>query len=142
MTWSYSGNPAASPKDEVRFLVGDTDTTEQLVQDEEIAYELAIQTNAQLAAANIAEAIGAKFARKADTRLGDYSVSYSNLSKSYFTLAAQLRSSTKYNAALSAIPYGGGISISDMTINEDDTDIVQPKFKVGMQEIEGEEELS
>ena len=32
--WTYSGNPAASDKDAVRFLVGDTNTSDQLVSDE------------------------------------------------------------------------------------------------------------
>jgi hypothetical protein len=36
MSWSYSGNPANSTLDKCRFLIGDTDSTEPLFQDEEI----------------------------------------------------------------------------------------------------------
>jgi hypothetical protein len=32
MAWSYSGNPGASNLDLIRFLIQDTDTTDQLVQ--------------------------------------------------------------------------------------------------------------
>jgi hypothetical protein len=38
MTWSYSGNPASSSLDEIRFLIQDTDTTDQLLSNEEINY--------------------------------------------------------------------------------------------------------
>lgn len=38
MTWSYSGDPSTSALDEVRFLIQDTDTTDQLLSNEEINY--------------------------------------------------------------------------------------------------------
>lgn len=38
MTWSYSGDPSSSTLDEVRFLIQDTDTTDQLLSNEEINY--------------------------------------------------------------------------------------------------------
>ena len=41
MTWTYSGNPATSTRDEVRFLIQDTDTNDQQLQNEEIDYLIA-----------------------------------------------------------------------------------------------------
>lgn len=38
MTWSYSGDPGSSILDEIRFLIQDTDTNDQLLSDEEITY--------------------------------------------------------------------------------------------------------
>lgn len=38
MSWSYSGNPQNSLLDEIRFLVGDTNEAEPILQDEEIQY--------------------------------------------------------------------------------------------------------
>jgi hypothetical protein len=38
MTWTYSGNPGASDLDEVRFLIQDTDSTAQLLSNEELTY--------------------------------------------------------------------------------------------------------
>ena len=38
MSWTYSGNPADSPIDECRFLIGDTNEDEPIMQDEEIQY--------------------------------------------------------------------------------------------------------
>ena len=40
MTFTYSGNPGDSALDEVRFLIQDTDTNDQLLSDEEINYLL------------------------------------------------------------------------------------------------------
>ena len=36
MAWTYAGDPAASNLATVRFLIGDTDTTDQLLNDAEI----------------------------------------------------------------------------------------------------------
>lgn len=36
----YNGDPAASPRNEVRFLIGDTDPTNELLTDQEIDYLL------------------------------------------------------------------------------------------------------
>ena len=38
MSWTYSGNPADSKLDEYRFLIGDTNEDEPILQDEEIQY--------------------------------------------------------------------------------------------------------
>jgi len=38
MTWTYSGNPGASGLDEVRFLIQDTDSSDQFLSNEEITY--------------------------------------------------------------------------------------------------------
>ena len=38
MSWSYSGNPAASKLDECRFLLGDVNEAAPIMQDEEIHY--------------------------------------------------------------------------------------------------------
>jgi hypothetical protein len=40
MTWTYSGDPGDSELDEVRFLIQDTDTDDQLLSDEELTYLL------------------------------------------------------------------------------------------------------
>lgn len=40
MGWTYSGNPASSARDEVRYLIGDTNKDDQQVSDEEIAWAL------------------------------------------------------------------------------------------------------
>lgn len=38
MSWSYSGDPKSSDLDRIRFIIGDTDSTEPIMQDQELAY--------------------------------------------------------------------------------------------------------
>jgi len=38
VTWTYSGNPASSTRDLVRFLIADTDIDDQLLSNEELDY--------------------------------------------------------------------------------------------------------
>lgn len=38
MSWTYSGDPQYSLRDECRFLIGDTNPAEPIMQDEEIEY--------------------------------------------------------------------------------------------------------
>lgn len=38
MSWSYSGNPANSQLDELRFTIGDTSISDPIMQDEELEY--------------------------------------------------------------------------------------------------------
>lgn len=40
MTWSYSNNPSNSELDRYRFLIGDTNSKYELLQDEEIQFIL------------------------------------------------------------------------------------------------------
>lgn len=94
MTWTYSGDPSDSDKDAVRFTVGDTDTTDQLVTDEEIAYLLVVHGAVGMASVGAARAIAAKYSRKADQSrsVGDLSLSqqYSQQATSYHHLADHL----------------------------------------------------
>lgn len=40
MAWTYSGNPSSSEVDKYRFLIGDTISSEPILQNEEIQYIL------------------------------------------------------------------------------------------------------
>lgn len=51
MTFTYSGNPGASALDEVRFLIQDTDSNDQLLSNEEISYLLLSYDNDAFSAA-------------------------------------------------------------------------------------------
>jgi len=68
MTWTYGGAPgtttSATRRDAVRLLVGDTDTTDQQITDEEIAFGLS-QASDDIYNANapLCRALTAKHAR-------------------------------------------------------------------------------
>lgn len=38
MSWTYSGDPSSSKLDECRFILGDTDESQPILQDEEILF--------------------------------------------------------------------------------------------------------
>jgi len=131
--WSYSGDPAASTKDAVRFLVGDTDDRERLCADEEIAYALSAGGSTQAAAAIVCQSIASRFAREPDTTINapggvSHTIGYSQRARTYQALADRYQSST----AESAAPYCGGISRSDKELRIDDDDRVAPGFVTGM----------
>ena len=70
MSWSYSGNPADSALDKVRFLIGDTDTTDQLLTNEEINYTIAESGGSIYQSAHdAAYAIASKFVERVFTPL-------------------------------------------------------------------------
>jgi hypothetical protein len=130
MAWTYTNNPAAVPRDAVRLLIGDTDTTDQKVTDEGIAFFLAQANNdTYLAAALAARSIAAGFATDVDTKFETVSSNYSQLSKNYYELAKRLeQQAKKYGSAGLGIPLAGGIRIDDMNSVNQDNDRVMPKF--------------
>lgn len=78
MTWGYSGNPASSDRDRIRFLIGDTRETAQSLQDGELDYLLSTHPTPEAAAASAAEAMADRYAGLSVTtkRIGDLSLSY------------------------------------------------------------------
>lgn len=76
--WSYAGDPSASPRDEVRYRIGDIDETNPLLSDEEIDYELAQAGDDVLAAAiGGVRRLIARWMRAVDKSVEGLSVSYS-----------------------------------------------------------------
>lgn len=137
MSWSYSATDlntttASGRLNSVRLLVGDTDTTDQLVQNEEINFALG-QTgdNVYYAAAWICRAIAAKFSRLVDTTLdGALSAKYSSKAKQYQQLAVQVENQGKKTSGKAFGVFAGGISISDMVVVNEDIDRVKPAFTI------------
>lgn len=129
MSWTY--NPAqlaTSALFQVRYYVGDTDINEQLVQDEEIQWQLSLNPDSvKLAAADVCEAISAKFARWTDASVDGVSESASQKSERYSARAKEL----KQDAYSLALPVFGGITVAQQEQADQDTDKVQPSFKIG-----------
>lgn len=102
--WTYSGDPTSSLLDAVRYTIGDTIETDPLLQDEEVQYELTqAGSNVLQAAVRCCEAIAAKFARLADSTMGQTSINASQKYAQYTALASHLRR----KAAIKATPYSG-----------------------------------
>lgn len=126
MTWTYSGDPGASALDELRFLIGDTNVSSQLLSDEELNY-LLFQSSDSTTAAGIeaCRRLIAQYARLVDQRTGDIDIKYSQRIDQFNQLIAQLRE------GMAPVPYMGGISRSDMETVRDDEDRQGPIFAIG-----------
>lgn len=124
MSWNYGGDPFNDIVDEIRFLVGDTDSTDPLIQDEELFYLLRNSyPSPKWAAAAAATAIAAKFARKVDKSVGPLSIKASQKFAQYTSMAKQLGR----EAAMEGVrPYAGGISVADKQLTEQDLDRIRP----------------
>jgi hypothetical protein len=133
MPWSYSGDPASSDKDAVRFLLGDTLSSDEQLQDAEINFLIDQQGgNVYLAASMGANMLASKYARLVDKSVGDLRISYGSRQKAYLALSDALAAQAITSGAGLAAPYAGGISVSDKEIDIDNTDRVAPSFKKGM----------
>lgn len=141
MSWSYTGNPASSNKDLVRYLIGDTDSGDQLLQDEEIDFVLgqyAIVTGtpvvtvsaAAAPAAECCDNIVALYSRTASQKevggTRGVKVQASNRVGQYEALAEKLR------RKMAMVIYIGGVSEADKEAYQSDTDAIQPFFSRGM----------
>lgn len=129
MTWTYSGDPATDDKDAVRFLVGDTDTDDQLISDEEITYLLNEHGGVMLAAIGAAEQLAYKFAREVTHSSDGLSYSASDLHKHYLAVADRLKQVHRRMRSKGARPYAGGISWAERDKDDADGDLIQTHIR-------------
>ena len=123
MAFNYSGDPTSSTRDEVRFLIGDTDSTDAQLQDLEVDYLLSKYTTAAKAALAACLALASRYARLCDKAVGDLRISYSQRQKQYLDLARELGRRTPIR------PWAGGLSSAGKDAANDDTDRIVPAFQ-------------
>lgn len=130
MTWTYSSTSSAlSLKDRVRFLVRDTDTTRQLVQDEEINWALAdVGSNYYAAAATVCRTIAASQRDANSVTVGDVKEEGGD-SSDWLDLAADYERRAVTLVSCPA-PFLGGSSIDRKRDNAGDTDRTRPSFVI------------
>jgi len=126
---TYSGDPAASDRDRVRFEIGDTDCSAPILRDAEIDALLGTEGSPVLAASEAARKIAAKYAIKVDCSIGSTRKSHSQLFRHFTELARALRAKGARSAVL---PYVGGLSEDEKSADKLETDLVQPAFEVGV----------
>ena len=96
MTWTYTNNPTEISRDALRLAVGDTIETDQRLSDEEVEHFLGLYPDSlDLAAAQAAEAIAARYSSMAVSYVGDLDNSPHLKAEYYLRLARQLRSRAK-----------------------------------------------
>lgn len=128
MTWSYSGNPASSSLNAVRFLVGDTDSADPIVTDEEINFAIGINSDVYAASVIVIKAIIAKYSRDVDSQIESVRVS-SSQRVSHFTNLLNSYESVVQDSEGLGTPVVSGVSVSDMEDVDNDDDIPKPAFE-------------
>lgn len=126
MSFSYSGNPADSDVDAIRFLLQDTTEPGEFLQDEEIDWLLTQEVNIYTAAARGADLIGGRAHNTKSKKIGDFTISFG--SEMWKSLAEWLRG-RGYGYR---IPTAGGISRDDKETLELDDDWLAPDFFRGL----------
>ena len=135
MAWSYdptdlNTTTASGRLNTVRLLVGDTDTTDQQVQNEEVTFSLTENgNNVYYSGAWIARAIASKYSRKVNTELsGALKADYSDLVTHYNSLADNLEYQGKTSGASVGV-LAGGITKSKVEAVRQDTNRIEGSFR-------------
>ena len=123
--WSYSGDPATSTKDEVRFLVVDTDSEDKQIDDCEINYLLAKEGSPINAAICACIGLIAIYSRDFDGKFGD--TTSAKITENYRGLLAELRAK---RAEVPYVMFAGGLSRAAKLAVEENIDRVDPAFTV------------
>ena len=135
MSWSYdptdlNTTTASGRLNTVRLLVGDTDTVDQQVQNEEVTFALSENgNNVYYSGAWVARAIASKYSRKVNTELsGALKADYSDLAAQYKTLADNLEYQGKTSGASIGV-LAGGITKSGIEAVRADTNRIEGSFR-------------
>jgi len=132
MSWTYSGDPAKSSRDWIRWRLGDTDSSAKLQTDAEIDAALTTWGTKELAAAQIARTVAAGYSRKVDTTMGKLRIAHSQRVKYWDDLAQTLMAESEMTGVA---PWAGGISEASKESFEADTDRVDPAFVIGIHDM-------
>jgi hypothetical protein len=130
---SFSYQPGgATDLDDIRAALGDTEATAptgERLENEEISRFLTLRGSKAAATVDSARALIAKLSRRATEKsTASMRVVYSQRIESLWKLVRDL----ERDAAGAAVPFVGGISVSDVDAVESETDRVAPAFKRGM----------
>ena len=128
MAFTWTGDPAASDIEAVRWEINDIDSASAKFQDAEIQYALDQEFSVFNAAARCCETLQARYSDAASRTMGPLKVDMKDLAHMYASKAAKLRK----RAIAFAKPYAGGYSKAREEVYEEDSDLIQPVFSEGM----------
>lgn len=135
MSWSYDPtdldtSTGSGRLNTVRLLVGDTDTLDQQVQNEEVTFALSQSgDNVYYAASWLARVIASKYSRQVTTQLdGALSANYSDLAKQYMMLSDNLEYQGKTSGASIGV-VAGGITKSSIEAARANTNRIEGSFR-------------
>ena len=137
MSWSYHNMPGtdspANRKDYVRLNVGDTDTNDQQITDEEINAALTTAVDDVFVASSlVARMLSAKYSRLSNLQMGEgaLALEMDKIAARYDTLATNMEKQAKRVSSTSiGSPLAGGLTKSEIKDYETDPDWNEPRFK-------------
>jgi hypothetical protein len=129
MAFTYSGDPASSSRDAVRFLLNDTSTASAELNDAEVEWLVAEQPNVYRAAAQGARQLATQAANGvASKTVGSLTLTYSERATKWLDIADSLDDKAKKGLGSAIAAYSGGISKMDKEAIASDTDFDEPWF--------------
>lgn len=132
MSFSYDETRLDVEINKIRLYIGDTDSADPLLQDEEIQVMQADTTGFKATVAACCRLICAQLSRKVDYKLSLLTEKASVLYDRYKAMAE------RYEAMSSvSYPWSGAIYVSDKEATEDDISLVKPKFKKNLHDHSG-----
>jgi len=127
MSFSYDLTDLSTEHNRLRLEIGDTNSDDYFLDDEEIGIIQEEKTSFYRRAAACCELICAKIARNVKTKIGHFSEDSNEIYVRYKDLA------TKFQAHASVdYPWSSSITLSEKEGYENDTSLVQPKMKKGI----------
>lgn len=130
MAFSYSGDPASSPRDYVRFLIADVNASAPLFQDAEVDAVLATASTPDWAAIDLIDAAIARYSFTPDRVIDGLSVKWGVVVDSLVKLRDRLSARAAANSLSGAGAfYAGGLSQVETQQDREDTDLRRPKFE-------------
>lgn len=131
MAWTYTEDPLNVPVDELRLLIGDTNSFDPQLQDAEVEYFLSRYPSINQASIAAVTNLIAKYSRLADETTAELSIKWSQKALAYRRLKEDLSDSINSSSS-AAVPWAGGISNSDISTRRSDSDRFDESFKIGM----------
>ena len=131
MSFSYDVDDLDTELNQIRLYLGDTDSDDPLLQDEEIALMQDEHSTLKKRIAACCRLICAALARDVDYRLSLLSEKASVMYDRYKALAERFES-----MGSASYPWAGSILAADKESNESDTSLVKPRFKIGQMDNE------
>lgn len=135
MPWTYGHDPAESDRDHVRFLVGDTDESDPLLDDREVDWALTSEGTVEGAAVACARGLAAQFSRKATSvTVGRTKRQFENRAQQFRDLADEIESgSSTLTDQVAAAPVAPQTTVSGHEDAAADSDRWPGVFHVGME---------
>ena len=128
MAFTWTGDPAASDIEAVRWEIYDTVEASAKFQDAEIQYAIDQEYTIYNAAARLCEQLQVRYTDAASRTMGPLKVDMGDLAKTYAEKAKALRK----RAVVYGKPYAGGESKAKEELFEADSNLKQPIFSKGM----------